>query len=129
MKVLAIFWIMIVASSTQAWSQSEIFNPMKDAIKAADAGMLVKSFAQSVDINLEGNINTYSKAQSEFVLKDFFKKHPVSDFSIVHMGSSKGGLQFAIGRYLSGSQSYNVLMRVRQVGEEYLVHEISFVKE
>lgn len=129
MKCCVVLWVVMVASSTLAEAQSEIFNPMKDAIKASDAPALVKSFAQAVDINLEGNINTYSKAQSEFVLKDFFKKHPVSDFSIVHMGSSKGGLQFAIGRYLSGSDSYNVLMRVRQVGEEYLVHEISFVKE
>lgn len=130
MKRAAFLWISILAMSSIVRAQSEIFNPMKEAIKASDATALVKSFAQSVDINLEGNINTYSKAQSEFVLKDFFKKHPVNDFSIVHMGSSpKGGLQFAIGRYLSGTNSYNVLMRVRLVGEEYLVHEISFVKE
>lgn len=129
MKRLAVLWVLILATSVLVQAQSEIFNPMKDAIKASDAAALVKSFAQSVDINLEGNINTYSKAQSEFVLKEFFKKHPVNDFSIVHMGSSKGGLQFAIGRYLSGTASYNVLMRVRQVGEDYFVHEISFVKE
>jgi len=129
MKRLAVLWVLIMATSVLAQAQSEIFNPMKDAIKASDAVALVKSFAQSVDINLEGNINTYSKAQSEFVLKEFFKKHPVNDFSIVHMGSSKGGLQFAIGRYLTGTASYNVLMRVRQVGEDYFVHEISFVKE
>ncbi len=129
MKRLAVLWVLTIATSVLAQAQSEIFNPMKDAIKASDAVALVKSFAQSVDINLEGNINTYSKAQSEFVLKEFFKKHPVNDFSIVHMGSSKGGLQFAIGRYLSGTTSYNVLMRVRQVGETHFVHEISFVKE
>ncbi len=110
-------------------AQPEIFNPAKDAIKKSDATALVKMFAVSVDINLEGNINTYSKAQSEFILKDFFKKHPVTDFVIVHTGSSKGGLQFAIGRYVSANESYNVLIRVRQVGEPYLVHEISFVKE
>jgi hypothetical protein len=129
MKKAAVLWVMMTATGSLVQAQTEIFNPMKDAIKANDAAVLVKSFAQSVDINVEGNINTYSKAQSEFVLKEFFKKHPVNDFSIVHMGSSKGGLQFAIGRYLSGTDSYNVLMRVRQVGETYFVHEISFVKE
>jgi hypothetical protein len=129
MRLIVIFWVFTLSSSALAFGQSDIFSPMKDAIKAGDATALTKSFAQSVDINLEGNINTYSKAQSEFVLKEFFKKHPVNEFTIVHMGSSKGGLQFAIGRYLSGSTSYNVLMRVRQVGQEYFVHEISFVKE
>lgn len=129
MKRLTAFCLWMVVVSPVALAQQEIFNPLKEAIKGNDAVALVKSFAASVDINLEGNINTYSKTQSEFVLKDFFKKHPVTDFSIVHTGSSKGGLQFAIGRYLSANDSYNVLMRVRQVGEVYLVHEISFVKE
>lgn len=129
MKRIAVFFVLMVCAGSVARAQLEIFNPMKDAIKANEATALVKTFAQSVDLNLEGNISTYSKAQSEFVLKDFFKKHPVKDFSIVHTGSSKGGLQFAIGRYLSGSDNYNVLIRVRQVGDEYLVHEISFVKE
>lgn len=123
--LIAGFMVMTLMASGQA----EIFNPMKDAIRAANATALAKYFAQAVDINLEGSINTFSKAQSEFVFKDFFKKHPVNDFAIVHTGSSKGGLQFAIGRYLSGSDSYSVLIRVRQVGNDYLVHEISFVKE
>ncbi len=129
MNRIAVLCILMVSISAVAQAQLEIFNPMKEAIKANEATALVKTFAQSVDLNLEGNISTYSKAQSEFVLKDFFKKHPVKDFSIVHTGSSKGGLQFAIGRYLSGSDNYNVLIRVRQVGDDYLVHEISFVKE
>ncbi|MBL7864608.1 MAG: DUF4783 domain-containing protein [Cyclobacteriaceae bacterium] len=129
MRRLATIGILWVVAATAGVAQPEIFNPVRDAIKSNDATALVKSFAVSVDINLEGNINTYSKAQSEFLLKDFFKKHPVTDFTIVHTGSSKGGLQFAIGRYLSANESYNVLIRVRQVGEPYLVHEISFVKE
>jgi len=129
MRRLATIGILWVVAATAGVPQPEIFNPVRDAIKSNDATALVKSFAVSVDINLEGNINTYSKAQSEFLLKDFFKKHPVTDFTIVHTGSSKGGLQFAIGRYLSANESYNVLIRVRQVGEPYLVHEISFVKE
>ena len=129
MKRIAVLCLIILSSGSAAWAQMEIFNPMKEAIKANDATGLVRTFAQTLELSLEGNGGTYSKAQSEFVLKDFFKKHPVKDFSIVHTGSSKGDLQFAIGRYLSGSDNYNVLIRVRQVGEEYLVHEISFVKE
>jgi len=129
MKYATAITVLVLAISFRAWSQPEIFNPVKEAIKGNNATALVKTFAQSVDINLDGNINTYSKAQSEFVLKEFFKKHPVNDFSIVHTGASKGGLQFAIGNYLSANESYNVLMRVRQIGETYLVHEISFVKQ
>jgi hypothetical protein len=98
------------------WAQADIFAPMKDAVKAGSAKELAKYFNQSVDINLEGEVNTYSKAQGEFVMRDFFKKFPVSDFTIEHTGSSKSGLQYAIGNFKSASDQFNVLMRVKQSG-------------
>jgi hypothetical protein len=115
--------------SFPAWSQGDIFASMKEALKAGSAKELVKYLNQSVDINMEGNVSTYSKAQAEFVFRDFFKKHPVTDFNIVHTGSSKGGLQFAIGRYLGTGESYNVLIRLKEVEGANLIHEINFVKE
>ena len=130
MKRLAVLWGILMVTSSLVQAQSEIFNPMKDAIKGSDAAALVKSFAQSVDINIEGTI-TYnsSKAQSELILKEFFKKHPVESFNHKHSGSSQGGLQFTIYTYVSGADSYTVLMRAREVDKKYLVHEISFIKE
>ena len=121
--------IILILAAQLLWAQADIFAPVRDAVKAGSAKEAVKTFNQSLDINLEGEINTYSKTQSEFVLRDFFKKHPPTDFTIVHTGSSKGGLQYAIGNYKSNAETYNVLIRVKQSGNSYLVHEISFVKE
>lgn len=115
--------------SINLWAQAEIFAPMKDALKAGSAKELVKYLNQSVEINLEGNSSSYSKAQAEFVFRDFFKKHPVTDFTILHTGSSKGGLHFAIGRYLATGESYNVVIRIKEVDGVNLIHEINFVKE
>jgi hypothetical protein len=107
----------------------DIFAPMKDAIKTGNAKEVIKFFNSSVDMNLDGEVAMYSKAQAEFVLRDFFKKHPSSDFSIVHTGSSKGGLQFAIGRYTSNADTFDVVIRVKEVSGSYLIHEINFVKD
>ncbi len=123
------FTVIFILASHLLWAQADIFAPIKDALKTGSAKEAVKYFNQSLDINLEGEINTYSKAQAEFVLRDFFKKHPPTDFTIVHTGSSKGGLQYAIGNLKSNNDTYNVLIRVKQAGNDYLVHEISFVKE
>lgn len=113
-----------------AMAQTEIFAPIKDAIKANNAKEAIKHFNQSVDINIEGDVNNYSKAQAEFVLADFFKKHPASDFSIIHAGASENALMFyAICKYTSGGSSYSVLMRVKESAKKYYVHEISFIKE
>ncbi len=124
-----VFTFVFALISQLVWAQADIFAPMKDALKAGSAKELVKHVNQSVDINLEGEVNTYSKAQSEFVLRDFFKKYPASDFTIEHTGSSKSGLQYAIGNYKSNNDQFNVLIRVKQSGNVYLIHEISFVKE
>jgi len=107
----------------------DVFAPMKDAIKTGNAKEVIKFFNASVDMNLDGETSTYSKAQAEFVLRDFFKKYPASEFRIQHTGSSKGGLQFAIGQYASNADNFDVLIRVKEVGGAYLIHEINFIKE
>lgn len=115
--------------ATQMAVAQDIFTPIRDVIKTGNAKEVVKLFATSVDMNLDGESNTYGKTQAEFVLREFFKKHPISDFSIIHSGASKGGRQYAIGRYLSKNESYNVLIRVSEEDGTYLVHEMNFVKE
>jgi hypothetical protein len=107
----------------------DVFAPIKDAIKTGNAKEVIKFFNGSVDMNLDGQASTYSKAQAEFVLRDFFKKYPASDFRIRHSGASKGGLQFAIGEYVSTADNFDVLIRVKEVAGAYLIHEINFVKE
>ena len=135
MKKIFIVGLLLVAA-VQGWSQAQTsyipvnFTPMKDALKTGSAKELAKYFNASIDLNLEGEVTTYSKAQAEFVLRDFFKKHVPTDFAIVHQGGSKtGDLQFMIGKYQCGSDSYDVLMRVREVDKIFLIHWLSFTKE
>jgi len=129
-KKLAIIMIVMISTAVHpVLAQETIFDPIRDVIKTGSAKEMTKHLNQNIEINIEGNVNTYSKAQAEFVFRDFFKRHPPTSFSIVHKGSSKGGQQFAIGRYLSDQDSYNVLMLVKESGTTYLIHEISFVKE
>lgn len=124
-----VYTIVLLVATLSLKAQGDIFAPMRDALKAGSAKELVKYVNQSVEINVEGDINTYSKAQAEFVLRDFFKKYPVTDFAISHTGSSKSGLQYAIGTYKSNTNQLTVLIRVKQSGNTHLIHEISFVKE
>src|SRR6187402_630305 len=102
-------------AGTDAFAQNAIFNPIKEVLKTGNAKEVSQYLSQSVDISVDGNLNTYSKAQAEFVLRDFFKKHPPTDFSILHSGGSPGGQQYAIGRYQSSGESYNLMVRVKEV--------------
>lgn len=115
---------------TQTFAQGTgVIDQVKESIKAGSAKELAKYLNATVDVTIEGKPNSYSKAQAEFVLRDFFKANPPSEFSIIHQGSSKGGQPFAIGQYKSGSSTYRVWMKIKGSGDQSLVQEISFVKE
>ncbi len=117
-------------SGFSAFSQSpSVIDQVNEAFKAGSAKELSKYLHQTVDVTIEGKLGNYSKAQAEFVLRDFFKAHAPTEFTIIHQGSSKGGQPFAIGMYKSASETYRVWMKLKSVDKQQVIQEISFVKE
>lgn len=109
--------------------QGDVIYQVKETIKAGSSKELSKYLFQTVDVTIDGKVQSYSKAQAEFVFRDFFRQHPPSEFNIIHQGSSKGGQPFAIGQYKSGSETYRVFMKIKSVNNLQLLHEISFSRE
>jgi hypothetical protein len=112
-----------------ASAQSDVINLIRETLKAGSSKELTRYLNQTIDITIEGKMESYSKPQAEFVFRDFFKQHPPSEFSIIHQGSSRGGQPFAIGQYKSGADIYRVFMKIKAVGDQQLLHEISFSRE
>ena len=112
------FVIMTFTANAQA------FENVKTAIKMGSGKGLSNYFDSNIEITVDGKTANYSKAQGEFVVKDFFKKNPPKSFKIIHNGTSEGGLKYAIGTYLSDN-SYRVLIRMKQ----NKVYNLSFTKE
>lgn len=110
-------------------AQGDIISQVKETIKAGSAKELSKYLNQTVDVTLNDGPQSYSKTQAEFVFRDFFKQHPPIEFNIIHQGTSKGGQTFGIGQYKSGTETYRVYMKIKSVGNQQLVHEISFARE
>lgn len=123
--VFGILTLQVFASQ----AQSGVIYEVRETIKAGSAKELSKYLFQTVDVTIEGKVQSYSKAQAEFVFRDFFRQHPPSEFRIIHQGSSKGGQPFAIGQYKSNNETYRVFMKIKSVNNQQLLHEISFSKE
>lgn len=123
------FFVFIISSFTIRAQNNDIIGQVSETIKAGSAKELSKYLNQTVDVMIDEKLESYSKAQAEFLLRDFFKAHPASEFNIIHHGSSKGGQPFAIGLYKSGKETFRVFMKVKNVGKDQLVHEIRFSKE
>ena len=108
---------------------ADIISQVKETIKAGSAKELSKFLNQNVDVTLEGKVQSYSKTQAEFVLRDFFKQHPPNEVNIIHQGSSKGGQTFAIFQYKSGDDTFRLFMKIKGSGNSQFLDDIRFTKE
>jgi putative sterol carrier protein len=117
-----------IAFSAMA-QNADVIAQVTETIKAGSAKELSKFLNPTVDVTIEGKVENYSKAQAEFVLRDFFKAHPPNEFMIIHQGQSKGGQPFAIGQYKSQGDTYRVWMKLKVSDNQQLIQEISFVRQ
>lgn len=79
-----------------------------NAIKTGDAGAISKYFSDNIDLKILDKEDVYSKAQAELIIKDFFSKHPLKSFTIIHKSALKGDSQYSIGSL----DTYNGKFRV-----------------
>jgi hypothetical protein len=121
--------VVLLLVAFQSLAQSDVINQVKETIKAGSAKELSRYLHNTVDVTLEGNVQSYSKAQAEFVLRDFFKQHPPNEVNIIHQGSSKGGQPFAILQYKSGPETFRLFMKIKSTGNNQLLDDIRFTKE
>lgn len=78
------------------------------AIRTGNAHQVASYFAENVDLKVLEQENIYSRAQAELILNDFFAKHPVKGFTIVHTSVPKNDSQFAIGTLETTNGKYRV---------------------
>lgn len=127
-QMILVLGLMLINAA--GFAQADIITEVKEAIKIGSSKEIVKYMNSTIDITIDGNMDSYSRTQAEFVLKDFFKKNPPSSFTIVHQGASKGGSPYATGQYSSSNQNvYLVWVRIKKIKEKFLIHEMSFIKE
>ncbi len=106
--------------------QEDVLNEVQAAIKMGSSKELVKHVNTRIDLEIDGSQSSYSDTQVEFVLKDFFKKYPPSNFEFIHRGTSKDGLKYAIGRYSHNGGEFRVVLRYKKFAEEYKIYNLGF---
>ena len=128
-KLIHIAVVSLLASSTCLYGQSEVVDHIKTAMKSGSSKELSKYFSDNVDVTIDGDIQPFSKTLAEYELRDFFMDNVPDKFSIIHQGASKGGLHFAIGQYVSKSNTFRIFFRIKGSEGKYLIHEITIDKE
>lgn len=127
--LLAIGVSLFLGAHIECSAQSDVINNVKTAMKAGSSKELTKYFNDMVEMVIDGDPSDYSRTQAEFVLKDFFRKYPPTDFQYIHQGASKEGIRYAIGKYTYETGSFRVLLRAKEIKDGYKVYSIDFTKD
>ena len=95
------------------------------ALRSGNSAELSKYFDDNVELTLPDKSDSYSKAQAQLIVKDFFGNNGVKGFDLKHKGDSPGG-HFCIGTLQTNSGNFrtNVFMKTKN-GKE-VVKEIRF---
>jgi len=95
------------------------------ALRSGNTSQLSNFFDDNVELTLPDKSDSYSKAQAQLIVKDFFGNNGVKGFELKHKGDSPGG-HFCIGTLQTNTGNFrtNVFMKVKN-GKE-VVKEIRF---
>jgi hypothetical protein len=103
-------------------------DPIVSAIQVGSSGDLSRFFNTTISMNINGQQGDYSKSQGEIVIKDFFKKNPPLEFSIVFKNENPKSVSTYIGKYTSGQHSYKVFIKISQSDNTFRIYGLDFVK-
>lgn len=115
---------LLLSFSLMAQSNSKsIIDEVSNWISQSDFQSLTNQFDANLQMNILEKENFHSKAQATILVKDFFKSHPVSAFSVQHKGGSDANL-FMIGKLMSGTDEFRLSIHFRKVAG---IDRISFL--
>jgi hypothetical protein len=105
--------------------QNSSIDEVIGALRSGNASQLSAYFDDNVELTLPDKSDSYSKAQAQLIIKDFFGNNGVKGFELKHKGDSPGG-HFCIGTLQTGAGNFrtNVFMKIKN-GKE-VVKEIRF---
>ncbi len=120
--VLSILLFVGFSSSVKAQNLDQVAS----YIRVGSAAELSKFFQSNVEISLKESGNSYSKAQAEQVLINFFNKNTPKGFTIVHQGTSPEGSRYIIGNLVTTGGNYRVYVYAKPSGNTIVIREMRF---
>jgi glycosylphosphatidylinositol transamidase (GPIT) subunit GPI8 len=118
---LLVVSVVVLTSFGQLKSIDEVVG----AIRSGNATELSKYFDDNVEVTLPVKSDSYSKAQAQMILKDFFANNDVKGFELKHQGDSPGG-HYCIGTLQTKSGNFRAHIFMKSKGNKELIKELRF---
>ena len=125
MKTLFSAFLAFSFIALMSFAQPGTIDGVISALKSGNAGEFAGYFDSNVQLNLPDKSDTYSKAQAQLIVKDFFSNNKVKGFEVKHKGEQNGG-EYCIGTLTTSQGSFRTTVFAKNKGGKQLVNEVRF---
>src|SRR5258705_7811704 len=125
MKSLLGSFLVVAMVIMSSFAQPGTIDEVIGALRTGDATELSKYFDDNVELTLPVKSDSYSKAQAQVILKDFFVNNNVKGFELKHKGDSPGG-HYCIGTLQTKYGNFRAHVFLKSKGNKEVVKEIRF---
>ncbi len=104
--------------------QSNLIGDVSGYFRSGNSKEIAKYFNASIELNIADETDTYSKAQAEQILRDFFNKNlPVSS-TVIHLINTNPNYQIGILSVMTKTIKYRVTVTFKKSSGEFLITEL-----
>lgn len=101
-------------------------NEISQALATGNAAGLSRHFHASIDLTIQDREGTYSRAQAQQIVQDFFNHQRPSAFNVSHVGQSADGSNYVIGHLTTSRQTFRVYMLFKTLGGKEGIQTLRF---
>ncbi len=128
MKIKSAIVVLIVSITSFSFS-IDVIDDIAAAIRSGNPKNISKYFIENIDLKVIEQEDVYSKQQAEMILKDFFTKHPVKNYTVGHKSLSKNASQYVIGTLETTNGKFRTYYLLKTTGTETLIQQFRIETE
>ena len=126
---LLIFFSCLSITATKAQGTKSPVEDVVYALRNNKVHEITRNFDNFVPISINNSASNYSRNQAEIIIKDFFEKNPVKDFTVMDTGTPNANTRSMIATFSSGNGRYTLYLLMKIKDNGYVVREIRISKE
>ena len=128
-KIIVTICLLWVVGPAQAAMQDDVDRlilQIQDAIESGNADGIVQRAGSYVEVSVLGSSTLYSRSQSAYILREFFRQHPPKRFAFQRK-MNVGKDWYMYGTYWNSTdrETYRMEIRMRWNGRAYEIKNIS----
>jgi hypothetical protein len=119
--------LLLIITFSGVFAQTE--ENIAAALKTGNSKEIAKHFGANINLKIINQEDIYSKNQAEMILKDFFTKNPVKNYTAKHNGTSKNGAQYTIGTLSTANGNFRTYYFIKKISDGVQIQEFRIENE